>query len=92
MAAGYFYLGGNVAPRLRGSPAEPIAGPAIAMGLAAAGLGWRTGKLVGGASGGPAGRLGDRVHVLAGEGEEAGAEQAEHEDEDQLLEHAAHAP
>jgi cytochrome c oxidase subunit I+III len=38
IVAGYFYLGGNVAPQLRGSPAEPIERPAIALGLLAAGL------------------------------------------------------
>jgi cytochrome c oxidase subunit I+III len=38
IVAGYFYLGGNVAPQLRGSPAEPIGRPAIALGLLAGGL------------------------------------------------------
>ena len=38
IVAGYFYLGGNVAPQLRGSPAEPIERPAVALGLLAAGL------------------------------------------------------
>ncbi|HEY9507700.1 MAG TPA: cytochrome c oxidase subunit I [Gemmatimonadales bacterium] len=36
--ASYFYLGGNVAPQLRGSPAEPIAGPAVALGLLVLGV------------------------------------------------------
>jgi cytochrome c oxidase subunit I+III len=36
--ASYFYLGGNVAPRLAGSPAEPIERPALATGLLLAGL------------------------------------------------------
>ena len=38
IVAGYFYLGGNVAPRLSGSPAEPIERPALATVLLAAGL------------------------------------------------------
>jgi heme/copper-type cytochrome/quinol oxidase subunit 3 len=38
IVAGYFYLGGNVAPELLGSPAEPIERPALATGLLAAGL------------------------------------------------------
>jgi cytochrome c oxidase subunit I+III len=37
IVASYFYLGGNVAPQLQGSPAEPIARPAIAIGLLALG-------------------------------------------------------
>ena len=36
--ASYFYLGGNVVPQLRGSPAEPIGRPAVALGLLALGL------------------------------------------------------
>jgi heme/copper-type cytochrome/quinol oxidase subunit 3 len=36
--ASYFYLGGNVAPRLAGSPAEPIELPAAATGLLVLGL------------------------------------------------------
>jgi cytochrome c oxidase subunit I+III len=36
--ASYFYLGGNVAPQLRGSPAEPIARPAVALGLLVLGV------------------------------------------------------
>jgi cytochrome c oxidase subunit I+III len=35
--ASYFYLGGNVAPTLAGSPAEPIERPALATGLLLAG-------------------------------------------------------
>jgi heme/copper-type cytochrome/quinol oxidase subunit 3 len=38
IVAGYFYLGGNVAPHMVGSPAEPIERPAIALGLLALGL------------------------------------------------------
>jgi cytochrome c oxidase subunit I+III len=38
VVASYFYLGGNVAPRLAGSPAAPIERPALAAGLLALGL------------------------------------------------------
>jgi cytochrome c oxidase subunit I+III len=38
VVASYFYLGGNVAPRLAGSPAEPIGRPGLAAGLLALGL------------------------------------------------------
>jgi len=37
IVAGYFYLGGNVVTHLGGSPAEPIARPAVALGLLLAG-------------------------------------------------------
>jgi cytochrome c oxidase subunit I+III len=38
IVASYFYLGGNVVPELRGSPAEPVERPALAVGLLAVGL------------------------------------------------------
>jgi cytochrome c oxidase subunit I+III len=38
IVAGYFYLGGNVAPQVLGSPAEPIELPALATGLLVLGL------------------------------------------------------
>jgi cytochrome c oxidase subunit I+III len=38
IVASYFYLGGNVAPQLQGSPAEPIERPAIALALLAVGV------------------------------------------------------